>query len=82
MGIADEPAKHAAPSKIPGASEGQASVDVQRIATALSWGSEWLAPTACLMHSHLPPPEQDNPMVQVVGIADCQHLAGYVLTLD
>ena len=31
----------------------------------------WLAPNACLMQSHLPAPEGEPLVIQVVGVADC-----------
>lgn len=41
----------------------------------------WLAPNASLMRSHLP--QADNPvsMVNVVGVANCDELGGWVLML-
>ena len=41
----------------------------------------WLAPDACLVRSHLPPPATEPVVVQVVGVADYGDWAGAVLLL-
>lgn len=43
----------------------------------------WLAANACLLQSHLPPPQGNAPVVvQVVGVADSTDWPGWVLMLD
>ena len=44
-------------------------------------GAVWLAPDACLILSHLDQPEDAPQVINVVGLANCDDLACWVLML-